>query len=65
MSNTPADQGIRAVKADDNERMTKRAAGLTSIEWNYIIELLATEIDCNENPKAISALKKLMNRKTV
>ena len=37
------------------EALTK----ITSKEWDYVRKLLATEIDCNENPLAVSVLKKL------
>jgi len=32
---------------------------LTDDEWRYIVQLLSNEYDCNENPTALAALKKI------
>lgn len=35
------------------------AMNLSNKEWRYIVALLETEHECNENPLAASAIKKL------
>ena len=39
--------------------MTYPAMPLTDTEWRYIVQLLATEYDCNENPNALAVLQKI------
>ena len=39
--------------------MTYPAMPLTDTEWRYIVQLLATEYDCNENPNALALLQKI------
>jgi hypothetical protein len=39
--------------------MTYPTMPLNDTEWRYIVRLLATEYDCNENPNALAVLKKI------
>jgi hypothetical protein len=39
--------------------MTYPNKPLTDNEWHYIVQLLSNEYDCNENPTALAALKKI------
>lgn len=41
-----------------SKQFLDRASLLTENEWNYLLDLLNTEFDCNENPKAESIINK-------